>query len=150
MGTMNSEKVDLAFDDLARAFFMNHDRIVVARAEGSEFSAIGDGVKQEKPLPWDRGKRVVAAVLERVVVIKTGGACTSFDIEIRTKEGGTGLDIAYQYMGSAVPTLDKALDPPVPYLSEESGSKRFSLYVAITPHGGDGTFKARIYARPRR
>jgi len=137
---------DLEYDGLA-----NKGRIVVARAEGTEFSGIATGAWTEKMLTWDRGNegRLEAATLERVVVLQIGGDSTSFDVEVRDKEAGTLLHIVYEALGAITPH-DKSLIP-IPFVTQETGDKRGFIWLAIKPIGGAlGTFIAMLVASARR
>ena len=147
---IDHEEYNQGLQELQRLHARDALRVIVARAEGTGFVAIADGVTLEVALPWDRGEKIVAADLERVSVDEMGAGATTFDVEIRTKTGGTGRDISYQFLGQGIPTLDRALSPKVPFLSESTGADREKIHVALTPHGGAGTFKVRVYARPRR
>lgn len=147
---IDHEEYDQGLQELQRQLARDRLRIIVARAETTEFASIADGVTKENVLEWERATLVRAANFERVVVVKTAGTCTSFDVEVRTKAGGTGLDVVYQFLAAPGSILDKIPDPAVPFLSEQTGADKHKIHLAVTPHGGDGTFKARIYASPRR
>lgn len=149
--TMTGEKTDLPLNDLMKAFYMNHDRLVQARTtDAGELDNIAAGTTKEAALPWFRGKRVVAGMLLRVQLLRTAGTANKFDIEIRAKEGGTGMDVLFGKYAVVATELDELLDPPIPYISEEIGKKRFSLYVAIKAYTNDGSYAVRITALPRR
>lgn len=149
---LDREAYEKSFEDLVHEFNRDALRVIVARAEGTEFSSIGAGSTVEVGLTWDRGDDIVAADIERVVIERTVGDCTSIDVEIRAKTSGTGIDIAYAFPTGDVPIFDESPSPRPVFLSEDTGADRHKIFLAIKPNGGAvaNSFKARIYARPRR
>jgi len=138
--------LDLEYDNL-----VVDGRVVIAKAEGAEFAATPTGSFTEKMLTWNRGDegRLEAGALERVVVLKTGGDCTSFDVEVRDKAAGTLLHVVYEVLGVTT-SHDKSLIP-ILFVTHEIGDKRGFIWLAIKPVGGtSGTFIAMLVASARR
>ena len=150
---LENEAFDQGLQELLRQHARDALRVIVARSvAGTDFENLTAGSFDEVGLSWDRGNQIVAADIERVVIERTSGDCTSIDVEIRAKAGGTGEDVAYAFPTGNVPIFDEQPDPPPLFLSEATETDRYKVFLAIKPNGGaaPNDFKARIYARPRR
>jgi len=150
---LENEAYDQGLQELRRQHARDALRIIVARSvAGTDFKSLPAGSFAEVGLSWDRGNQIVAADIERVVIERTSGDCTSIDVEVRSKAGGTGEDVVYAFPTGDVPVFDEQPDPAPLFLSEATGASRYKVFLAIKPNGGaaPNDFKARIYARPRR
>jgi hypothetical protein len=93
--------------------------------------------------------KLKAGRLLRVMVEQTAGDATSFDVEIRTKPGGTGIDVIYDASG-AITKHDVVLVKESPFVSEgaDEDDEGF-IWLAIKPNGGSsGTYKAKLFVEP--
>lgn len=150
---LENEAYDQGLQELQRQHARDALRVIVARSvPGTDFENLAAGSFTEVGLSWDRGNQIVAADIERVVIERTAGDCTSIDVEIRSKASGTGANIAYSFLTGDVPVFDEEPDPRPLFLSEATGDDRYKVFLAIKPVGGvsPNDFTARIYARPRR
>jgi len=153
MPDIDLEAYDQGLQELQRQHARDALRVIVARSTvGTDFKSVAAGAFVEVGLSWDRGNQIVAADVERIVIERTAGDCTSIDVEMRAKAGGTGGDIAYSFLTGSVPVFDEEPDPSPVFLSEATGVDRYKVFLAIKPVGGaaPNDFTARIYARPRR
>lgn len=150
MPDMPLDEFNQGLQELQRQHARDHLRVIVARAEGNEFLNCPAGVFKEVKIGWDRGDATVyAADIERIQILEVAGP-GSVDWEVRTKSGGTGLEVVVGEAGVATP-IDKRYAPRIAYLSEAAAAAdKPSIVVAIKPIGGIGTYKVRIYARPLR
>lgn len=153
MATVDIEEYDQGLQELQRQHARDALRVIIARSEaGTNFENLPAGSFAEVGLSWDRGNQIVAADIERIVVERTSGDCTSIDVEIRSKAGGTGEDIAYAFPTGNVPVFDEQPFPKPLFLSEGTGVNRYKIWLVVKPNGGvaANSFRARVYARPRR
>lgn len=151
--TVDHEEYEQGLQELQLEYARDALRVIVARAEGTEFVLIPAGSFAEVALDWDRvgGKNPPAAILEQINVLQTAGTAGTFDIELRAKTAGTSLDVIWSVSGVASPYMNRFASPGIGFLSEEAvGPNRGKLYLAIQPVGGTFTGVARIYARPGR
>ncbi len=153
MPAVNNEAYNQGLQEMELQYARAALRVIVARAEGTEFVLIPGGSFTEVALDWDRVDDVnpVAAILEQINVLQTAGTAGTFDIELRAKTGGTSLDLIWSVAGVATPYTKRFDAPGIGFLSEEAvGALRGKLYLAIQPVGGTFTGVARVYARPGR
>lgn len=150
MATIN-EEYDQGLQELQRQHTRDALRVIVARAEALEFDTITGDSWRDVVIPWDRdGGLTIAAVLDQLLVVKTGGAAATFDWRILTKAGGTGLDQLDDASGQTAPIRTPFASPGRIFLSEETGADRPKIVLGIKPNGAAGSYKARIYGRPLR
>jgi hypothetical protein len=145
----NPDRDGIQLQDAMLAFFRDTHRIIVARGT---FDNIPAGNFTEQLLQWEKadGLRVWAAKILYVQVVQTAGAAAGFDSEIRKLAGGTGIEIAWQYLAGAG-RIDVTPSPPVPFLSEETvDDKKYQLPFAIKPVGGAGSYDVIVYAHRSR
>jgi len=149
-----SEEYNQGLQELQRLFNRDALRVIVARAEGTEFVLVPAGSYYEVALDWDRvnDENPPAAILEQINILQTGGTATGFDVEIRAKTSGTALDVIWSATGLTSPYMLRFTAPGIGFLSEETvaSGNRGKLYLAIQPVGGTFTGVARVYARPGR
>ncbi len=160
MADANVDGYDQGEQELARQFFRDALRLIVARGENGEFgtpsSLLPAGTFTESALSWDRGGPLIfAALLKRIRVIRTGGTAGNFDIEIRLKAGGTGMDLVWSAAAVAAPYdhsfVDASNREGVEFLSEEAAiGNRGKISIAIKPNGATASYDVRLYARPLR
>ena len=150
---IDHEEYDQGLQELQRQHARDALRVIVARAEGTEFVLIPGGSFTEVALDWERagGRNPVAAVLEQINILQTAGTAPNFDVEIRAKTGGTALDVIFTATGLTSPYINRFAAPGIGFLSEEPvGANRGKIYLAIQPNGGTFTGVARILGRPLR
>ena len=151
MATPDPAEYEQGLQELQRQQARDARRVIVARAEALEFDSIGSGVWKEVAIPWDRdGGLTIAAVLDQLLVVKTGGAAATFDWKILTKAGGSGLDQLDDDAGKTAPLRHPFASPGRIFLSEATGTDKYKIVLAIKPIGAGGSYKARIYGRPLR
>jgi len=149
------EEYEQGLQELQRLHARDALRVILARAESGEFGTPGVplpvGVWKEVALPWERGdETTVVALLKHITLIQDGGTAANFDLEIRTKAGGTGLEVVLSKTAQAAP-YDEKFPLGIEYLSEEAAAAdRRKVVVAIKPNGGTGSYQLRIYGRPLR
>jgi hypothetical protein len=141
---------DQGLQELQRQFARDALRVIYAETT-DELDNISSGTWKEAQLPWTRGGAdTVAALLKRLYIVKTSGTATTFDVEIRTEQGGTGVSVVYSATGQT-PPHDQVWATPVDYLSTEAAlADRSKVVIAIKANGGDGSFSVRLYGRPLR
>lgn len=145
----NQDRESIQLQDAMLANLRDKHRIIVARGH---FDNIPAGNFSEKLLIWENADepKVWAVMLDYVQVLQTAGAAGAFDCEIRKIAGGTGIQIAWQYLGAAG-RLDKAPLPAVPFRSEETvEANKYKLPFAVKPVGGAGTYDVIVYAHRSR
>lgn len=145
----NPDRDGIQLQDAMLEFFRDKHRIIVARGV---FTNLPAGAFAEEILVWENadGIRVWAALIDYVQVVQTAGAAASFDSEIRKISGGTGIQVAWRYVGG-VGRMDVTPNPAVPFLSEETvDAKKFKLPFAIKPVGGIGSYVVNVYAHRSR
>jgi len=151
--TIDNEEYNQGLQELQRQYARDALRVIVARAEGTEFVLAPAGSFKEVALDWDRvgGKNPAAAILEQINILQTAGTAGTFDVEIRAKTAGTALDLIWSASGLSSPYINRFAQPGIAFLSEEAaGALRGKIYLAIQPVGGTFTGVARVYARPGR
>lgn len=151
---LDLEDFNKGLQELQKEYARDALRIIVARAEGTEFVLIPSGSYFEVALDWERvggGPNPPAAILKQINILQTAGTAGTFDVQIRTKTGGTALDVAFEALGVASPYINPLPAPGREFLSEEvAAALRGKLYLAIQPIGGTFTGVARITGRPLR
>lgn len=151
--TLDREAYEKSFADLDHEFKRDALRVIIARAEALEFDSIAAGVWKEVTIPWDRAgddPEIIAAQLDQLLVVQTGGVAANFDWKILTKAGGSGLDQLDDATGQTAPLRHPFASPGRIFLSEETGTDKYKIVLAIKPNGAGGSYKVRIYGRPLR
>lgn len=149
------EEYEQGLQELQRMHARDALRVILARAESGQFGTPGvplpAGAFHEEALPWERGdETTVVALLKHITLIQIGGLAANFDLEIRTKAGGTGLSIVLAKVAQVAP-YDEKFPLGIEYLNEETVlDNRRKIFVAIQPNGGTGAYQLRIYGRPLR
>lgn len=146
--------------DLQDDFFYRARKLAIALGDPvDDFAAISSGSFSEALLEYENHTdpdiakggegKLKAGRLLRVMVEKTAGDATSFDVEVRSKEGGTGIDVVYDASG-AIGKHDVVLTMPAPFISDEPDvDKEGFIWLAIKPIGGaNGTYKAKLFVEP--
>jgi len=127
-----------------------NEQQLVARSDPlTQFLALPAAAYAEAKIQWEgsRQKRLHLGILNRVRVLQTAGAATSFDFEVRTIEAGTGLAVIYAVTGEKV---EHDVIGRTPYFATSVAIQDGFIWVAIQPIGGDGTYSVELYAEPRR
>lgn len=148
MANFNQDRDEIQLQDAMLANLRDKHRIIVARGT---FPNLPAGVFTEQLLIWENAEVPIwACLLGYIQVVQTVGLAASFDSEIRKKAGGTGLNIAWQYVGG-VGRIDITPNPTVPFRSEETiQANKFKLPFAIKPIGGIGSYDMIVYAHRSR
>lgn len=164
-------------DDNMRDFFNNENRIAVLFYDtdrpisGAAPIALTGGTRHEFPLYESSSATIpeagdplsrqglypapVKGIIKRIIISQvTGGTATSFKAEIVNKPFGTGspsddINVIYKedLATATPPTLTNKVFE-IPY-QVELGNPKQTLYLAITPVGGDAFYRARIYVIPK-
>lgn len=145
----NQDRESIQLQDAMLANLRDKHRIIVARGT---FPNLPAAAFVEQLLIWENvdEPQVWAVMLDYIQVIQTAGAAANFDCEIRKKAGGTGLDIAWQYLLGAG-RIDVTPIQPVPFRSEETvENNKFKLPFAIRPIGNVGSYDVIVYAHRSR
>ena len=146
--------------DLQDDFFYRIRKLAIALGNPvDDFAAIATASFTEALLEYENhvdpdiaqggeGK-LKAGRLLRIMVEQTAGDATSFDVEVRSAEGGTGIDVIYDATG-AIGKHDVVLTMPAPFISDEPDEdKEGFIWLAIKPIGGaNGTYKAKLFVEP--
>jgi hypothetical protein len=149
---VDHEAYDQGLQELQRRYARDALRVMIARAEGTEFVNVPAGSYFEVKLDWTRVGEVptVAGLIEVLNIIKTAGTATGFDVKILAKSAGSGLDELFVATGLTWPYHKRFDAPGLSWYSEDSGADRGKFVIAIQPTGGTFTGQARIYGRPLR
>ena len=144
------EAYEQGLQELQRKYARDALRVILAQTT-DELDNIASGTWKEAQLPWTRGgAETIAALLKRLYIVKTSGLATTIDVEIRTKLGGTGVDVVYSATAQT-PPHDQVWSTPVDYLSNAATlADRSKVVIAVKANGGDGSFSAKLYGRPLR
>lgn len=146
--------------DLQDDFFYRIRKLAIALGDPvDDFAAIASASFAEALLEYENhvdpdilqggeGK-LKAGRLMRVMVEQTAGDATSFDVEVRSVEGGIGINVIYDATG-AITKHDVVLAVPAPFISDEPDQdKEGFIWLAIKPNGGSsGTYKAKLFVEP--
>lgn len=126
--SLDPEAHEKSFQDLTHEFHRDALRFAIARAEAAEFASVPVGSFLEKKLTWDRieGGRLYAGVLNRISFERTAAGSPTFDIEVRSKPGGTGRNVIFAATNAGL-EIDVMPVAPIPFVSEAIGEDVLTL-----------------------